>query len=118
MTGKPDYPWSAGFRTLAEEHSYRIEEIEGEVPAGLRGTLFHNGSGRNELGGQWFPHWFDGDGMITAVRFDDGGMHFRNRYVATDNYRGETKSGRIAHRRFGNMPPGGVLANAFRPPAN
>jgi all-trans-8'-apo-beta-carotenal 15,15'-oxygenase len=80
MTGKAAYPWSAGFRTLDEEHSYRIDEIDGQVPAGLRGTLFRNGSGRNELGGQWFPHWFDGDGMISAIRFDDGGIHYRNRY--------------------------------------
>ncbi|CAN5909302.1 carotenoid oxygenase family protein [soil metagenome] len=112
------FPWSAGFRSLNEEHSYRIEDVEGEVPSTLRGTLFHNGSGRNELGGQWFPHWFDGDGMITAVRFDDAGMHFRNRYVATENYRDETSAGRVVHRGFGKMRPGGVLANAFRLPAN
>ena len=86
------YPWSAGFRSLAEEHDYRVDEIDGQVPATLRGTLFRNGSGRNELGGEWFPHWFDGDGMISAVRFDDKGVHFRNRYVATDNYRDETKA--------------------------
>jgi all-trans-8'-apo-beta-carotenal 15,15'-oxygenase len=118
MTGKAAYPWSAGFRTLDEEHSYRIDDIDGQVPAGLRGTLFRNGSGRNELGGQWFPHWFDGDGMISAIRFDDGGIHYRNRYVATDNYRDETRAGRIVHRGFGKMRPGGVLANAFRQPAN
>ena len=112
------YPWSAGFRSLDEEHDYRVDEIDGQVPATLRGTLFRNGSGRNELGGQWFPHWFDGDGMISAVRFDDKGIHFRNRYVATDNYRDETKAGRIVHRGFGKMRPGGMLANAFRQPAN
>src|SRR5712671_7092191 len=112
------YPWSAGFRSLNEEFDYRIEEVDGQVPATLRGTLFHNGSGRNELGGQWFPHWFDGDGMISAIRFDDGGIHYRNRYVATDNYRDETRAGRIRHRGFGKMRPGGILSNAFRQPAN
>ena len=56
--------------------------------------------------------------MISAVRFDDGGIHFRNRYVATDNYRDETRAGRIVNRGFGKMRPGGVLANAFRLPAN
>jgi all-trans-8'-apo-beta-carotenal 15,15'-oxygenase len=112
------YPWSAGFRSLEQEHDYRLDEIDGQVPAWLRGTLFHNGSGRNELGGQWFAHWFDGDGMITAVRFDERGIAFRNRYVATDNYRDETRAGRIMHRGFGKMRPGGVPANAFRPPAN
>ena len=70
------YPWSAGFRSLSEEHDYRIEEIDGQVPATLRGTLFRNGSGRNQLGGEWFPHWFDGDGMIAALRFGDDGIRF------------------------------------------
>ena len=112
------FPWSAGFRSLDEEHSYRLEEIDGAVPAWLRGTLFRNGSGRNELSGHWFAHWFDGDGMISAVRFGDDGIRFRNRYVATDNYKDETKARRIMHRGFGKMRPGGVLANAFRLPAN
>ena len=112
------YPWSGGFRSLEEEHSYSIAEIEGEVPRALRGTLYRNGSGRNQLGGQWFAHWFDGDGMITAVRFAESGIHFRNRYVATPNYRAETKAGRILNRGFGKMRPGGVLANALRQPAN
>src|SRR5262245_62068535 len=91
MTADGPYPWSAGFRTLAKELSYRIEEVEGEIPRALRGTLFRNGSGRNELGGRWFPHWFDGDGMISAIRFDDAGIHYFNRYVRTDNYRDETR---------------------------
>ena len=112
------YPWSAGFRSLNEEHDYRIEEIDGQVPATLRGTLFRNGSGRNELGGQWFLHWFDGDGMISSLRFGDDGIRFRNRYVRTDNYRDETAAGHIMHRGFGKMRPGGILANAFRLPAN
>ena len=112
------FPWSSGFRSLEEEHSYSIAEIEGEVPRGLRGTLYRNGSGRNQLGGQWFAHWFDGDGMITALRFDDAGVHFRNRFVATPNYRDETKAGHLLNRGFGKMRPGGLLANALRQPAN
>jgi all-trans-8'-apo-beta-carotenal 15,15'-oxygenase len=112
------HPWSGGFRSLEEEHDYRIVEIDGEVPRALRGTLFRNGSGRNTLAGQWFAHWFDGDGMITALRFDEAGIHFRNRYVTTPNYRDETGAQRILNRGFGKMRPGGVLANALRQPAN
>ncbi len=112
------YPWSQGFESLAEEHDYRVEEIDGHVPASLRGTLFRNGSGRNQLAGRWFPHWFDGDGMISQVRFDDAGIHYRNRYVATANYRDETAAGRVVHRGFGKMRPHGMAGNAFRPPAN
>ncbi|MFZ5781261.1 MAG: carotenoid oxygenase family protein [Pseudomonadota bacterium] len=111
-------PWSSGFRSLSEEYDYGVDVIEGAVPHTLRGTLFRNGPGRNDLGGQWFPHWFDGDGMISAIRFDDQGVHYRNRYVETQNYRGETAAGHIVYRGFGKMRPGGVLANAFRQPAN
>jgi all-trans-8'-apo-beta-carotenal 15,15'-oxygenase len=118
MTPADAYPWSAGFQSLEEEHDYRLDEIDGQVPPTLRGTLFRNGSGRNALAGHWFPHWFDGDGMISAIRFDDRGIHFRNRYVRTDNYRDETKEQRILYRGFAKMRPGGVLANAFHQPGN
>ncbi|MBM3578378.1 MAG: Apocarotenoid-15,15'-oxygenase [Alphaproteobacteria bacterium] len=113
-----DRPWSAGFRSLADEYDYRIEDIDGSVPASLRGTLFRNGSGRNDLAGQWFPHWFDGDGMISAIRFDETGVRYQNRYVRTDNYVDETREGHILYRGFGKMRPGGVLANIFRWPGN
>jgi all-trans-8'-apo-beta-carotenal 15,15'-oxygenase len=112
------YPWSGGFRSLEAEHDQRIEDIDGAVPAWLSGTLFRNGSGRNELGGAWFPHWFDGDGMISAIRFAGGAVYYANRYVRTANFRDETAAGRICHRGFGKMRPGGLLANAFRQPAN
>lgn len=118
-----EHPWSGGFRPLEQELSYQIAEIEGEVPRELRGTLFRNGPGRNQIGrnqmsGNWFPHWFDGDGMITSLRFDEAGIHFRNRFVATANYRDETRARRILNRGFGKMRPGGVLANALRQPGN
>ncbi|HYD05799.1 MAG TPA: carotenoid oxygenase family protein [Reyranella sp.] len=111
-------PWSAGFRSLLQEHDYRIESVDGEVPAALRGTLLRNGMGRNELDGQWFAHWFDGDGMVQAIRFGDQGIHYRNRYVDTPNWRDESRADRILNRGFGKVRPGGVLANAFRLPAN
>lgn len=116
--GVEDHPWSPGFHTLEREFDYRVDEIDGAVPAALRGTLFRNGSGRNDLGGHWFPHWFDGDGMISAIRFDDAGIHYLNRYVRTPNYLDETRTGRIMYRGFGKMRPGGMLANAFRQPGN
>jgi all-trans-8'-apo-beta-carotenal 15,15'-oxygenase len=117
MGGDGPYPWSAGFRSLEDENDYRIEDVEGEIPAALRGTLFRNGSGRNQLAGEWFAHWFDGDGMVQAIRFDSAGIHYRNRYVRTPNYEDETRAGRPVHRGFGKMRPG-IIANAFRLPAN
>ena len=88
------------------------------MPSGLRGTLFRNGAGRNDLDGQWFPHWFDGDGMISAIAFDDTGIRYLNRYVRTDNYVNETRQERVLYRGFGKIKPGGIIANAFRQPGN
>jgi all-trans-8'-apo-beta-carotenal 15,15'-oxygenase len=111
--------WSGGFRSLDQEHEfYRVEDIEGSVPSWLEGTLYRNGSGRNQLGGQWFPHWFDGDGMIQAMRFKNGGVRFANRYVRTENYVNETAAGHTLYRGFGKMIPGGIFKNAFKQPAN
>ena len=124
MTGPSSgpFPWSAGFESLDRETDERLTEIDGSIPAGLRGTLFRNGSGRNQLGGEWFPHWFDGDGLLQAITFDERGIRYRNRFVATANYREESAAGRTLHRGFGKMRPGGVLggffANALRQPAN
>jgi all-trans-8'-apo-beta-carotenal 15,15'-oxygenase len=115
---EPGWPWSPGFASLADEFDYRVEDVQGKLPPRLRGTLFRNGSGRNALGGRWFPHWFDGDGMVSAIAFTDAGIRFRNRFVRTPNYLDESRTGRIMHRGFGKMRPGGVLANAFRLPAN
>ncbi len=112
------HDWSAGFASLEQEFDYRVDVIDGRVPAALRGTLFRNGSGRNALNGEWFPHWFDGDGMISAIAFDDAGIRYLNRYVRTDNYVNETRENRILYRGFGKMKPDGVFANAFRQPGN
>lgn len=110
--------WRAGFKSLEQEFEYRVDDIDGRVPAALRGTLFRNGAGRNELNGQWFPHWFDGDGMISAIAFDNSGIRYFNRYVRTDNYVNETRENRVLYRGFGKMKPGGVIANALRQPGN
>ena len=81
-----DHPWSRGFETLTSENDYLVEEVDGAVPGDLRGTLFRNGPAKNGIGGQWFGHWFDGDGMLSAITFDKGRVRYRNRYVRTQGY--------------------------------
>ena len=109
-----------GFRALDRELSYEVpkERIRGTVPAGLRGTFLRNGPGRNELGGQKFGHWFDGDGMVHAFAIRDGRVHYQNRYVRTSKYVKETAVGRITERGYGHNRPGGIFANIGRRPAN
>lgn len=109
-----------GYETLFDEMSYWIEPgtVEGEIPAGLEGTLFLNCPGRNRIGDQQYGHWFDGDGMISAVTIKGGRVHYKNRYVRTPKYVNETAAQKILYRGVGTQIPGGFLKNMFRAPGN
>ncbi len=37
--------WRSGYRSQPQEFDYWIEDIDGEIPAALEGTLFRNGPG-------------------------------------------------------------------------
>ncbi|MGG6296849.1 carotenoid oxygenase family protein [Leptolyngbya sp. AN02str] len=106
--------WSRGYESLREEFDYPIDEIEGDIPPELQGTLFRNGPGLLDIRGDRYQHPFDGDGMICAIAFQDGKAHFRNRYVRTEAYVQEQQAQKILYRGvFGTQKPGGWLANAF-----
>jgi all-trans-8'-apo-beta-carotenal 15,15'-oxygenase len=110
----------AGFEAVAGEFDYSIsaEEIRGQIPAELEGTLFRNGPGRLKIGPYKYGHWFDGDGMLNAITFKDGAVHYRNRYVRTPKYLEETAAQKILYRGVGTQRPGGFLQNMFRFPGN
>ncbi len=108
--------WASAFRNVGVElDDVPLAAARGAIPAELRGTLYRNGPGRLERGGRWVHHPFDGDGMISAVRFDgSGGAHLRNRFVRTEGWLAEEQAGRFVRRGvFGTQKPGGPLANAF-----
>ena len=107
-----------GLENLEEELDYWITDIEGAIPTDLRGTFIRNGPGRQQIGGQPFGHWFDGDGMLSSFSFLQGDAFFKNRYVRTPKYVEETEAQEILYRGFGTMIPGGIRANIGRYPAN
>jgi all-trans-8'-apo-beta-carotenal 15,15'-oxygenase len=104
------------FEAIADGHDYPVEQIEGALPAQLRGTLYRNGPGRNEIDGHPFGHLFDGDGMLSQFIFDGEGVHYRNRFVQTIHYLGEKSAAAPRFRTFGDQRAGGPLANLFRTP--
>jgi len=107
-----------GLENLDQEFDYIIDSVEGEVPTDLKGTFFRNGPGRQRIGDTKYGHWFDGDGMIAAFTFNEGQVHFKNKYVRTPKYLDETAAQAICHRGFGTQIPGGLRKNLFKMPAN
>lgn len=106
--------WQSGYQSLKQEFDYWIDDVEGQIPPELQGTLFRNGPGLLDINGMFIHHPFDGDGMISAIAFQDGRAHFHNRFIRTTAYLEEQQAGKILYRGvFGTQKPGGWLANAF-----
>ena len=76
------------------DHEIAAEDLQviGCLPEDLNGLYVRNGPNPR------FPpvgryHWFDGDGMLSAVRFDHGRASFRNRWVQTAGLAEEIAAG-------------------------
>ena len=51
-----------------------------------------------ERGGKWVHHPFDGDGMITSIKFENGQPFLTNRFVKTKGYLEEEKINKFIYR--------------------
>ncbi|MFM8966888.1 MAG: carotenoid oxygenase family protein, partial [Vulcanococcus sp.] len=107
--------WASAFRNVGVElQAVPVAPARGAIPPELEGTLYRNGPGRFERGGHWVHHPFDGDGMITALRFCGGQAELSNRFVRTEGWLAEEQADRFLYRGvFGTQKPGGPVANAF-----
>jgi len=63
-------------------------EVTGEIPADFAGAYYRNGPNplHEPMG---MHHWFDGDGMLHAIYFEDGKAEYRNRYIQTTDFQAE-----------------------------
>ncbi|MFP4319480.1 MAG: carotenoid oxygenase family protein [Phormidium sp.] len=104
--------WKRGYLSQPQESEYWLDNLDGEIPAELCGTLFRVGPGLLDINGYPVHHPFDGDGMVCAIAFKDGRAYFRNRFVQTQGLLEEQKAGKPLYRGvFGTQKPGGWLAN-------
>lgn len=92
------------------ELSLYLDDIEGTVPEGLEGTLVRNGPALFQRAEQTVRHLFDGDGMVTKWHFEQGRIHFSNKYVYTDAYKKESKVGKFLFPSLSGHTPGGPRA--------
>ena len=87
-------------------------EIEGRLPDELVGTFYRLGPARHERSGKRYHHWFDGDGMVQAFRFDGNGISHLGRFVATEKLAAEEKAGRFLYPGFGTSVTGGLAVTS------
>ncbi|WP_137178192.1 carotenoid oxygenase family protein [Roseomonas sp. AR75] len=73
-----------------------LEVVAGRIPPALRGTYMRNGP-NPEFKPISYTYPFDGDGMIHAVRFEDGRARYRNRFVRTRALTVERRAGRAVY---------------------
>lgn len=108
------------FNSIPEERSAQPLEIEGEIPAFLRGTYYLNGPARFFRGDVQYRHWLDGDGMVCALRIEDGRALLTNRFVRCTKWMEEEAAGRALYRAFGTSFPGDRLVRgiALESPVN
>ncbi len=90
-------------------------EVEGDLPAGLTGSLYRNGPGLFERGGVRKPHLLDGDGLVQRLSFANGEAHYQNAFVRTERFEKEAAAGRYLENSWSLRKPGGLAANFFQP---
>jgi all-trans-8'-apo-beta-carotenal 15,15'-oxygenase len=99
----------SAFALQCEEHSYEVEHIEGRIPDFIRGTYYANGPARFSRENFNYRHWLDGDGMVCALSFQSGSVHFANRFVRSMKFMAEQQANRPIFRTFGTRFQGDQL---------
>jgi all-trans-8'-apo-beta-carotenal 15,15'-oxygenase len=113
--------WHGGFQDLTREHGFERLRVTGRLPPELRGTLYRNGPGRFGVGRERYPHWFDGDGAVCAIRLTGDAAFGAHRLVRTSGLEREEQSGRRLFGGYGTplaRPIREGLLGDFKQPAN
>ncbi len=111
--GNPDLSARLWTEDLPREHGFEPLELEGTLPAELRGTLYRNGPGLFGQHGVRYTHPFEGDGACTAIRIENGRAFGASKIADTAGLREERRAGKILYglsapwpRRVANMMRG------------
>ena len=106
-------------RTPAREHGFEpLRASYGAAPEALNGTLYRVGPGRFEDAAGPYGHWFDGEGLLTAIRFRGGEVSAACRMIVPagaerEDYASRGRLGRaprgLARRVIGYVRPDGYV---------
>ena len=104
-----DRDWGFVYSAVSPEQactSYVIKDVEGKIPAGLKGTYYKIGPGNFERGGKNYEHVLDGDGFVAAFHFDGEEVTYTGRFVESEYFLSEQDEDEIKYRSvFGTQRP-------------
>ncbi|GII82843.1 carotenoid cleavage dioxygenase [Sphaerisporangium siamense] len=111
QSGEPN-PYLLGvYAPVHEEITAGDLTVVGEIPRDLNGVYLRNGpNARHPAHGRY--HWFDGDGMVHAMHFENGTARYRNRYVRTRAFDAESAAGRSLWTGVMENPKGNPFGNS------
>jgi carotenoid cleavage dioxygenase-like enzyme len=81
---------AAPWRLEGEAHDL---PVIGTLPPGLSGTFYRNGPNPQFPPRGFYANWYDGDGMVHAFRFEEGRVHYTNKWVRTERFARERDAG-------------------------
>ena len=98
--------WQGMFKDIVEEHGFRPLRIEGSLPEDLNGTYYQNGPGLFSAQGMSYDSLFDGDGLIRAVKLQQGKAQGAVKLVQSKELLAESSAGKPLYDGFGTILPG------------
>jgi carotenoid cleavage dioxygenase len=80
------------YEPVAREATADDLPVIGEIPLDLYGAFYRNGP-NPAAAPQGLHHWFDGDGMLHAIWFENGKARYRNRFIKSPDHVADLKGG-------------------------
>ena len=92
-----------GYAPIDEEIVATDFKVIGDIPDDIACAYVRNGPNqRHQPSGRF--HIFDGDGMLHAMRFENGELTYRNRFIRTEGFLAEAEAGQSIWPGLMDMP--------------
>jgi all-trans-8'-apo-beta-carotenal 15,15'-oxygenase len=104
---RPTSTWGNAFtKPLQDFPLTPLALLDGQVPLALRGSLYRNGPVLFERGGDRIAHWFDGDGAVLGLHFNEGSATGVYRTVQTAGFLAEQDAKQFQFSGYGRRATG------------